>query len=276
MVERNALETRQKLEAAMLQLAKQKLIVNGDHTEIGLHVRSHVPGDSKHDLGMSNNKLSMVGQSAKGNLQISEFAMSMPVQLIVAGELGVLGLNAQRHVEEELDTALGKLNKKHNMVDNHALEVPTEPFLVTNKAAQLTVNGANLENGEDALKHVEKEFKPELERWLRLLDLEDNFVQDIPLSLRHAIFKNAPLIVNGVILAFGAHAANLVAMERNPDPDTFNDQQSMEEGVVPGIQKKRGIAQRMHVQLIANGMTLESGATAARIVVVAGNAGPEQ
>ena len=57
--------------------------------------------------------------------------------MIVAGELGVLGLNAQRHVEEELDTALGKLNKKHNMVDNHALEVPTEPFLVTNKAAQV-------------------------------------------------------------------------------------------------------------------------------------------
>merc|ERR1719266_3092410 len=104
----------------------------------------------------------------------------------------------------------------------------------------------------------------------------DNFVQDIPPSLRHAIFKNAPLIVNGVNLAFGAHAANHVVMERNPDPDTFSDQRSMEEGVAPGIQRKQGIAQRMHAQLIANGMTSESGATVARIVVVVGNAGPDQ
>ena len=65
--------------------------------------------------------------------------------------------------------------------------------IISTSFPKLTVNGANLENGEDALKHVEKEFKPELERWLRLLDLEDNFVQDIPPSLRHAIFKNAPV-----------------------------------------------------------------------------------
>ena len=59
---------------------------------------------------------------------------------------GVLGPNAPKHVEEELDTALEKLNKKHKTEENHALEVPTEQFLVTNKAVQvffcnMTING---------------------------------------------------------------------------------------------------------------------------------------
>ena len=62
-------------------MLQQKLIVNGGHTENGLHVRNHVPEDSKHDLGISNNKLSMAVQIVKGNLQVFEFAMNMPVQV---------------------------------------------------------------------------------------------------------------------------------------------------------------------------------------------------
>lgn len=276
MVERNVLETPQKPELAMLQLAKLKLIVNGDHTENGLPVRSHVGEDSKHDFEMLSNKLLTAGKSVKENQQISVFATSMPVQLLVDGVHGVLGPNAPKHVEEELDTALEKLNKKHKTEENHALEVPTEQFLVTNKAVQSTVSGVNLVNGVDALKHVAKGFKQELDRWLSLLDLEDNFVQDIPLNLSPAIFKNVPRTVNGVTTASGVHAANHVAMELNPDQGTFNVQLSMEEELVLENQKKQGIVQRMPVQLTANGTTLVSGATAARIVVEVGNAGQEQ
>ena len=58
----------------------------------------------------------------------------------------------------------------------------------------------NLVNGVDALKHVAKGFKQELDRWLSLLDLEDNFVQDIPLNLSPAIFKNVPVLLNLEIL----------------------------------------------------------------------------
>ena len=59
--------------------------------------------------------------------------------MIVVGDLGVLGLSALRHAEEELDTVFEKLNKKQNMGESHVLVVPTEQFLVINRVVQVFI-----------------------------------------------------------------------------------------------------------------------------------------
>ena len=60
--------------------------------------------------------------------------------MIVVGDLGVLGLSALRHAEEELDTVFEKLNKKQNMGESHVLVVPTEQFLVINRVVQVFIS----------------------------------------------------------------------------------------------------------------------------------------
>jgi len=108
-----------------------------------------------------------------------------------------------------------------------------------------------------------------------LQDLEDNFAPDIPPNQSPVIFNCAQLIVNGVISAFGVLVASLAAMESNLDPDISSAQQSVVGEIVQESRVKLETVQRILAQLTANGMTLENGVTAARIVVVDGNGDQE-
>ena len=151
-----------------------------------------------------------------------------------------------------------------------------------NSFFQLIVNGENSENGVDVPKHAAREYKPELDRWKSLLDLEDNYVLDIQPNLNPANFKHAQVkyfqknqntgdlrflknyllsvaiylttsfqrIVTGATSVSGVHAVNLVEMEFNLDLGTFNALQWMVEGIVPEDRKKRETVQRMLAQVM--------------------------
>lgn len=49
-----------------------------------------------------------------------------------------LGVNAQKHVEEELDLIPGQLNKRQKMEEARAWEVPHEQYPVMNINAQVS------------------------------------------------------------------------------------------------------------------------------------------
>ena len=48
------------------------------------------------------------------------------------------GVNAQKHVEEGLDSIPGQLNKRQTMEEARAWEVPREQYPVMNIAAQVS------------------------------------------------------------------------------------------------------------------------------------------
>ena len=50
----------------------------------------------------------------------------------------VPGVNAQKHVEEGLDSIPGQLNKRQKMEEARAWEVPQEQYPVMNIAAQVS------------------------------------------------------------------------------------------------------------------------------------------
>lgn len=153
------------------------------------------------------------------------------------------------------------------MVDCPVLALPTEPSLVIKRAAQLTADGETLVNGEDALNLAAKGYRPEPENKYSLQSLAELCVQDTLPNRNHATLQNAQLIVSGLTLAFGVHVVRHVVEEPKLEEDTYKDQQSMVVRDVLETLKKLGIVPQHTVQLIVNGMYLEIGVIAARIVV---------
>lgn len=143
-------------------------------------------------------------------------------------------------------------------------------MLVIKTAVQSTVNGVNLMNGEDAVKHVVKVSKREPEEWYSLRNLVESYAQGILQNPNLATSKSVQLIVNGVITAFGANAVKHVEEENRREPDTYKDQKSTEDWNVLGMLRKQGIVPKTIARFIVNGISLEVGVHAAKTVAADG------
>jgi len=212
----------------------------------------------------------MEAWTAKGNPLTYEFVMNTHVQSIAAGDRMAPGVNAQKHVEEGLDLIPGQLNKRQKMEEARAWEVQHEPYPVMNIAAQLTANGENLVDGEDVAKHVEKVFKLKPAEWYDLQNLGVTCVPDILPNHGLAMLKNAQWTASGVIIAPGARVVPHVGAVSRDDPNTYKGLQLTVEKNVLARPQNLGIVEKIIVQSIVNGMTLEIGVRVTKIAEVAG------
>ena len=78
-------------------------------------------------------------------------------QSTVNGELGLNGLLAQKHAEEERNPAQGKSKYSNHKGEKLVKEKEQKQLDVTRICAQSTVNGDLMANGHLAQRHVEEE-----------------------------------------------------------------------------------------------------------------------